>query len=122
MQALVLANMVNGALAAYEAAIGAGSEEHGHGEGGESSHDTGTIVDRQAYEASKAFATKAYSMYGKVKRAAPAGSEEAMAAAKAGLKELGGDIRHKEPVDKVIVLVHSTTHKNIKAYSLKLSD
>jgi hypothetical protein len=121
--ALVFASMASEALAAYEAAYGITSEEHGHDAGSESDHGNAAIVDKQAYEAAKAFAAKVSSMYGKVKMAAPEGSDDAMNAVKAGLKNLKSAISHKEPADDVAIIVHGQMHDSlIKAYGLKLPD
>lgn len=124
VQALVFANMASQALAAYETVYGITSEEHGHEAGGESvAGSSEMIVDMRAYEAAKAFTTKAYSMYDNVKKAAAEGSDEAIAAVKAGLQNLKSILSHKGPVDAVMIIVHGQIHDSlIKAYDLELPD
>jgi hypothetical protein len=125
VQATVIAQMASESLGAYEAAFGVKTEEaeaHGHGSGSSGSGHSGSggkIVDRSAYDASKAFASKAASMYGKVNRLAPEGSDAAMAEVKDGLAKLRSAINHKEHVDEVMVIVHGQIHENlIQAFGL----
>lgn len=125
VQATVMAQMVSESLGAYEAAFGAKTEEagaHGHGSSSSGSGHSGPggkIVDRAAYDASKAFASKAASMYGKVNRLAPEGSEVAMEEVQDGLAKLRQAINHKEHVDEVMVIVHGQIHENlIQAFDL----
>jgi hypothetical protein len=130
VQATVMAQMVSESLDAYEAAFGAQTPEaqmHSHspgasGSGPSSSSGPGSkIVDRAAYDASKAFAAKASSMYGKVNRLAPEGSKSSMDAVLDGLVKLRAAINHKAPVDDVMVIVHGQIHESlVKAFGLKV--
>jgi len=130
VQAMVFAKMVSEALQAYEHASGATmAEEHGNATASSghtyshssSGHETAGVHDKQAHETSKAFVSKASTMYSKVKRLAPKDSADEMAKVKAGLTELRNAVNHHEPVDKVTVIVHGKIHDNlIKAFDLKL--
>jgi len=127
VQATVMAQMASESLDAYEAAFGAQTAEaqqmHGHdSSAGHSSSGPGDkIVDKAAYDGSKAFAAKASSMYGKVSRLAPEGSKSSMDAVLDGLVKLRAAINHKAPVDDVVVIVHGQIHENlVKAFGLKV--
>ena len=127
VHAMVFAQMVSQVLQAYEHASGGMTEEHdnatasnGHSHSS-SGHDKAGVHDKQAHETSKAFVSKASTMYSKVKRLAPKDSADEMAKVKAGLTELRNAVNHHEPVDKVTVIVHGKIHDNlIKAFDLKL--
>jgi hypothetical protein len=109
VQALVFAQMVSQALQAYEHASEAG--EHGH--------DNNS--SKLEHETAKAFVSKATTMYSKVNRMAPEGSEDEMAKVKSSLTELKNAINRHKPVDEVMVIVHGKVHDNlIKAFDLKL--
>jgi hypothetical protein len=128
VQTMVFAQMVSQALQAYEHASGAMAEEHDnapasseHAHSSSSSHNTAGVHDKQAHETSKAFVSKASTMYSKVKRLAPEDSADEMAKVKAGLRELRNAINHHEPLDKVTIIVHGKIHDSlIKAFDLKL--
>ena len=129
VQAMVFAQMMSQALQAYEHASGSMTEEHGnatassggHSHSSSSGHNKAGVHDKQAHETSKAFVSKASTMYSKVKRLAPKDSADEMAKVKAGLTELRNAVNHHEPVDKVTVIVHGKIHDNlIKAFDLKL--
>jgi hypothetical protein len=136
VQALVMAGLADEALEAYHEAYGAPeSHEHSmamndtmstsddHAMSDDHEMHSATITNKVAYESSKAFATKASSMYAKLSKLAPKGSEADMKAVKAGLAELRTAISHKEHVDDVTVLVHSKIHENLeKAFGLKMMD
>ena len=119
---------VSQVLQAYEHAGGSMTEERGNAtasSGGHShsssGHDKAGVHDKQAHETSKAFVSKASTMYSKVKRLAPKDSVDEMAKVKAGLTELRNAVSHHDPVDKVTVIVHGKIHDNlIKAFDLKL--
>jgi hypothetical protein len=127
VQAMVFAQMVSQALQAYEHASGSMTEERGNATASSghshssSGHDKAGVHDKQAHETSKAFVSKASTMYSKVKRLAPKDSADEMAKVKAGLTELRNAVNHHEPVDKVAVIVHGKIHDIlIKAFDLKL--
>lgn len=142
VQAIVMAQMVIEALDAYNRAFGmmmpgeAGSHGNSHGGSSNSMNATAShsssgvmdghmdqVYDKDAYEVSKAFVTKASGMFSKVKNLAPAGSEEEMAQVKAGLGKLRTAVNHKESPDDVAIIVHGQIHENlIKAFDLKLPD
>lgn len=127
VQALVFAQMVSQALHAYEHANDAGG--HGHDSGGNKtassgpSHSSGhdSTSSKLGHEVAKAFVSKASTMYSKVNRAAPEGSEDEMAKVKSSLTELKNAVNRHKPVDEVMVIVHGKIHDNlIKAFDLKL--
>lgn len=132
VQATVMAQMVSESLGAYEAAFGVQTgeaEARGHESEGEPGHTAsgghsssghaGKVVDRVAYDTSKAFASKAAGMYGKVNRLAPEGSDAAMSEVKDGLAKLRHAINHKNHAEKVMVIVHGQIHENlIQAFGL----
>lgn len=127
VQAMAFAQMVRQALQAYEHASGAMAEERGNAtpssghSHSSSGHDKAGVHDKQAHETSKAFVSKASTMYSKVKRLAPKDSANEMAKVKAGLAGLRNAFNHHEPVDKVTVIVHGKIHDNlIKAFDLQL--
>ncbi|MEO9295000.1 MAG: hypothetical protein ABI347_05315 [Nitrososphaera sp.] len=139
VQALVMAGLVDEALEAYHEAYGApeshehsmtmndtmsmSAEDDNHAMSDDHETHSATITNKVAYESSKAFATKASSMYAKLNKLAPKGSEADMKAVKAGLAELRTAISHKEHVDDVTILVHSKIHENLeKAFDLKKMD
>ena len=138
VQALVFAQMVSQALQAYEHANGAvAGGEHGHDSGGSSGEKTSSSSgsghsshsssghdsndSRLAHETAKAFVSKATTMYSKVNRMAPEGSEDEMAKVKSSLTEIKNAINRHKPVDEVTIIVHGKVHDNlIKAFDLKL--
>jgi hypothetical protein len=141
-QAILVANLVDGALAHYEIAHGLGSNVTGHGsnethdphgdEEPEMSMDnghnntedaqSGTIVDVVSYQTAQGLADRALQIFdGTVAELAPANSTENVGKIRDGLSMLNQSIASMASPDEIEVIVHGKVHPNLQeAYNLQV--
>ena len=137
VQALIVAGLLDNALASYEQAYGVASSERDHdateegehmeegsmedGHMKEGSMEHKEIVNHDAYTAAKAFATLAKNTFLREKLVNE-GSEKAHDA-ESGLVKLRNEIYAKHSVDDVTVAVHIGVHDNLRqAFGLELAE
>ncbi len=130
VQALIVAGLLDNALASYEQAYGLASSGHGHDTMGEDHMAEGSmgdsmehtqIVNHDAYSAAKAFAVIAKNTFLREKLMT-AGAEEAHEA-ETGLVSLRNAIYAKHSVEDVTVAVHIGVHQKLQhAFGLELEE
>jgi hypothetical protein len=127
VQALIVAGLLDNALASYEQAFGLASSEHNHDATEDSDHmmegdmEHNQLVNHDSYVAAKAFATLAKNTFLREKLV-NSGAEEAHEAQE-GLVNLKNAIYAKHSVEDVTVAVHIGVHEKLQhAFSLELAE
>ena len=120
IKALIVAGLVDNALASYEQAYGLGEHVMENGQMMEDSMEQSGIVDRDAYVAAKAFATLAKNAFFR-EHLADEGSEMAHEA-QLGLVKLREAVYAEDPLEDVTVAVHLDVHEKLKeAFGLEIA-
>lgn len=144
VQALVLANVVDGVLGHYGAAYGIEAVEEGQERGSHDDHNMSNddkntahddqkvqtsekgnntiIISKVHYQSAYALAVRAEELLeDRLKELAPANATEITADLEAGLEHLIEAIDNREPFEDVEVIVHTEVHPNLqKAYNLRV--